>query len=87
MAQRPTRPAPSAPCRRGGLRTRMALAFGSIFALTLLAIQAVDNSYHNSTEDAQRLEANMFGLLASTTDMHEGMNAFLEKRTADFKGN
>jgi enoyl-CoA hydratase len=51
-----------------------------------LAIQAVDNSYHNSTEDAQRLEANMFGLLASTTDMHEGMNAFLEKRTAGFKG-
>jgi enoyl-CoA hydratase len=52
-----------------------------------LAIQAVDNSYHTTTEDAQRLEANMFGLLASTNDMREGMGAFLEKRTADFKGN
>lgn len=51
-----------------------------------LAIQAVDNSYHASTEDAQRLEANMFGLLASTSDMREGMGAFLEKRSADFKG-
>jgi enoyl-CoA hydratase len=51
-----------------------------------LAIQAVDNSYHATTEDAQRLEANMFGLLASTADMREGMGAFLEKRTADFKG-
>lgn len=51
-----------------------------------LAIQAIDNSYHATTEDAQRLEANMFGLLASTTDMREGMGAFLEKRTANFKG-
>ncbi|HUP88397.1 MAG TPA: enoyl-CoA hydratase-related protein [Longimicrobiales bacterium] len=51
-----------------------------------LAIQAVDNSYHSTTEDAQRLEANMFGLLASTTDMREGMAAFLEKRAAEFTG-
>jgi enoyl-CoA hydratase len=51
-----------------------------------LAIQAVDNSYHATTDDAQRLEANMFGLLASTADMKEGMGAFLEKRAADFKG-
>lgn len=51
-----------------------------------LAIQAVDNSYHATTEDAQRLEANMFGLLASTADMKEGMSAFLEKRAATFKG-
>lgn len=51
-----------------------------------LAIQAVDNSYHATTEDAQRLEANMFGLLASTADMREGMGAFLEKRAANFKG-
>ncbi|MGQ0562105.1 MAG: enoyl-CoA hydratase/isomerase family protein [Gemmatimonadota bacterium] len=51
-----------------------------------LAIQAVDNSYHASTEDAQRLEAHMFGLLASTADMREGMAAFLEKRGAEFRG-
>lgn len=51
-----------------------------------LAIQAVDNSYHAATEDAQRLEANMFGLLASTADMREGMSAFLEKRAANFEG-
>lgn len=51
-----------------------------------LAIQAVDNSYHATTEDAQRLEANMFGLLASTADMREGMSAFLEKRAANFEG-
>lgn len=51
-----------------------------------LAIEAVDHGYHASTEDALRLEANLFGLLASTTDMREGMGAFLEKRKANFKG-
>lgn len=51
-----------------------------------LAIEAVDNSYHSSTEDALRLESNLFGLLASTEDMREGMGAFLEKRKANFKG-
>ena len=51
-----------------------------------MAIAAVDNSYNMATEDAQRAEANMFGLLASTADMKEGMGAFLEKRAANFKG-
>lgn len=51
-----------------------------------LAIEAVDNGYHTSTEDALRLESNLFGLLASTSDMKEGMSAFLEKRKAQFKG-
>jgi enoyl-CoA hydratase len=32
------------------------------------------------------LEAHLFGLLASTDDMQEGMAAFLEKRPADFRG-
>ena len=51
-----------------------------------LAIEAVDNGYHGSTDDALRLESNLFGLLASTSDMKEGMAAFLEKRKADFQG-
>ena len=32
------------------------------------------------------LEATLFGLLASTSDMKEGMGAFLEKRKANFTG-
>lgn len=51
-----------------------------------LAIEAVDHGFNTTTEDALRMESNLFGLLASTADMQEGMAAFLEKRKAAFKG-
>jgi len=51
-----------------------------------LCIEAVDAGLEMSLEEALLLEANHFGLLASTDDMREGMGAFLEKRTAVFRG-
>ena len=51
-----------------------------------LALEAVDRGVQTTTEDALVLESNLFGLLASTEDMREGMQAFLEKRTAEFRG-
>ena len=49
------------------------------------AIEAVMSGSDMPFEEGQVLEATLFGLLASTEDMKEGMGAFLEKRTADFK--
>jgi enoyl-CoA hydratase len=51
-----------------------------------LCIEAVDAGLEMSLDEALLLEANHFGLLASTDDMREGMAAFLEKRTASFRG-
>lgn len=51
-----------------------------------LCVEAVDTGLEISAEDAYLLEANHFGLLASTKDMKEGMSAFLEKRKAAFTG-
>ncbi len=51
-----------------------------------LCIEAVDAGLEMSLDEALLLEANHFGLLSSTDDMHEGMNAFLEKRAASFHG-
>ena len=49
------------------------------------AIEAVMVGTDMGFEEGQFLEATLFGLLASTEDMKEGMGAFLEKRAAQFK--
>ncbi len=50
------------------------------------AIEAVMSGSEMPFEEGQFLEATLFGLLASTQDMKEGMSAFLEKRAAEFTG-
>ncbi len=49
------------------------------------AIEAIMSGSEMPFEEGQFLEATLFGLLASTEDMKEGMGAFLEKRAAEFK--
>jgi enoyl-CoA hydratase len=51
-----------------------------------LAIECTTRGLEMSVDDGLALESNLFGLLASTTDMREGMTAFLEKRKANFQG-
>lgn len=59
-------------------------------ALAPLAIastmKVIDTGYDLTLEDALHLEAVHFGLLCATTDKQEGVNAFLQKRKAEFTG-
>jgi enoyl-CoA hydratase len=50
------------------------------------ALESVYHAMDSSTLGALTYESSLFGLLASTEDMKEGMTAFLEKRKPDFKG-
>ncbi len=50
------------------------------------ALAAVHQGLEMPQEQGLQYEAALFGLLAATQDMQEGMGAFLEKRAAQFKG-
>ena len=49
-------------------------------------LEAVDAGPDMTIDQGLLLEASQFGLLSATSDMKEGTKAFLEKRTAVFKG-
>ena len=51
-----------------------------------MALKSLYGAEENSMENALAFEATLFGLLASTGDMKEGMAAFLEKRRPVFEG-
>jgi len=51
-----------------------------------MALESVYLAVDSASADALHYESALFGLLAATDDMKEGMHAFLEKRKADFKG-
>jgi enoyl-CoA hydratase len=51
-----------------------------------VCIEAVDRGLEIGLDDGLALEASHFGLLSGTTDMREGMQAFLGKRAAAFTG-
>jgi enoyl-CoA hydratase len=51
-----------------------------------LALESVYRALDTSMLEALDYESNLFGLLASTDDMKEGMTAFLEKRKPSFQG-
>ena len=51
-----------------------------------LALKSIYEAVESPMDHAQALESTLFGVLASTSDMREGMAAFLEKRKASFTG-
>jgi enoyl-CoA hydratase len=50
------------------------------------ALEAMRKGVTLPLDAGLRLEREWFGRLAASTDMHEGLRAFLEKRPADFQG-
>lgn len=51
-----------------------------------LLLDVVNRGASMDFEQAQRLEADLFGMLASTADTKEGLAAFLEKRSPRWQG-
>jgi enoyl-CoA hydratase len=49
-------------------------------------MEAVNHGMEMPTAEGQVLEATLFGLCCTTTDMKEGTRAFLDKRPAKFTG-
>ena len=51
-----------------------------------MATESVLRGTEVSLEEGLRIECDLFGIISSTEDMREGLNAFLEKRKPDYKG-
>lgn len=51
-----------------------------------LSKEAIDKGWELPLSEGQQLEAELFGRTMDTEDKNEGATAFLEKRTATFKG-
>jgi len=51
-----------------------------------MALESIYRALDTPTQEALDYESVLFGLLASTEDMKEGMSAFLDKRKPEFKG-
>jgi enoyl-CoA hydratase len=66
-------------------RIAQALAAKAPIAMRYI-LDAVNKGLQMPLAEAQVFEATLFGLVSTTEDMREGTRAFLEKRTAVFKG-
>jgi enoyl-CoA hydratase len=51
-----------------------------------MALEAVIRGGSVSQEEGLRIECDLFGLVSSSEDMRDGLNAFLEKRKPEYRG-
>lgn len=76
---------PAAELKAEAMKLATALASKAPLAVRYI-LEMVQHGEQMTLADAQHLEATLFGLVASSEDMREGTRAFLEKRTAEWKG-
>jgi enoyl-CoA hydratase len=67
-------------------RKLAALIAGKAPVAIRMALKAVNMTAETSLADGQQLEASLFGVCCGTADFREGTTAFLEKRSATFRG-
>jgi enoyl-CoA hydratase len=51
-----------------------------------MATESVLRGTETTLEEGLRIECDLFGIVSSTKDMREGLNAFLEKRKPTYRG-
>ncbi len=72
------------------LMNRAQAILGTVLAMAPLAVAGVmasiDHGYDMSLDDALHLEAVHFSKTCATSDKKEGVDAFLNKRSPQFKG-
>jgi enoyl-CoA hydratase len=51
-----------------------------------MAMEALLRGTETTMEEGSRIECDLFGIVSSTEDMREGLNAFLEKRKPSYHG-
>ena len=79
------RTAPRAELRRVTDELAQAMLGNGPLALAM-ATEAVLRGGEVSLEEGLRIECDLFGIISSTQDMREGLNAFLEKRKPTYEG-
>ena len=79
------RVAPAAELREATEKLANAMLGNGPLALAM-ATESVLRGTEVSLEEGLRIECDLFGIISSTDDMREGLNAFLEKRKPDYKG-
>ena len=79
------RVAPAAELREVTEKLAQAMLGNGPLALAM-ATEAVLRGTETTLEEGLRIECDLFGIVSSTSDMREGLTAFLEKRPPSYKG-
>ncbi len=64
----------------------IATCLAAVVGWQAMATESILRGTEVSLEEGLRIECDLFGIISSTDDMREGLNAFLEKRKPNYQG-